>query len=169
MRTIVWATPNRMVIDSGLRVFDRQVGAVGPGNRIGDCQHSGYVRAWSETGDGEVFAPGVLQESDLKGFGNLIDDRVRRLVARECGHRPTILYFFFHHTRSGQRVVHGALLTEGHEGGHREIARLVGDHPASAGVVSACAEYVSEPARPVVGRRTTLRSALSRRPRTGAA
>lgn len=161
MKQKIWATPNRMEIDSGLAVFDRQVGCLSVGNVVGDCQYSTFIRPRTEiTCNGRRFEPGELQRLDLRGFEDLIDEHMLEHVRRECASKPAILYVFFHHTRAGNRIVHGSLLTE--TGSHRELARVIADRPGSARVLDTCAAYVSEPPRARVPRRPPLRDVLSR-------
>lgn len=168
MRQIEWATPNRMVIDTGLAVFDRQVGALGIGNRIGPCQLSAHIRPYDLTDfGGRPWDPGALQASDLRPFEDLLDAPMRAAIARECTSEPAILYAFFHHTRANARIVHGTLLTRCSDNGYRELARSASPRKGSARVLAVCAEFVSQPQVPA-GREATLRSAFARRSAAGA-
>lgn len=151
-----------MRIDSGLKAFDRQVGALGVGNRISDGQSSVCLRPYSLLlCNGSRFGPGELQRFDLRMLGDLISAEMLALVERECRDRHSILYVFHHRTRRGRTIVHGELLTGSADEDHREIGRVAGPRRESEQVLAVCAAYVSNPPLPrLPARPQTLAAAL---------
>lgn len=112
MKTVEWATPNRMKFDSDHKTFNRQVSMIGKGNVWGNTQHSSFIRPSNETScNGRVNEKGHLQRYDLKVFYKIMDrshvDTASLLVDK---HNGGILYAFFHYNGS-QRVYDGGILT----------------------------------------------------------
>jgi len=110
MKKIEWATPNRMLFESGHKTFDRRADLISTGNVWGSVQTSGYVRPYSETKcNGFTSAPGHLRDFDLKGFVNM-PAHVYKYVRSVTQDNSVILYKFFHYA-NGQQTVHGWVVT----------------------------------------------------------
>ena len=123
MRKVIFATPNRVEIDSGHREFDMSIGALRPGNTIDSGYHSSYIRAFNTpaTPGGTPCAPGQMQEVDLKGFGNLPQE-VRDYLDAAAQDESVILYEIRHRSSRrnqwGERIIvrHGYIATRIHPG-----------------------------------------------------
>lgn len=169
MREVVFATPNRQLIDTGHREFDRTIGALGTGNLIDSNCRSSYIRSFhTSTNPGGAFvAPGAMQEFDLASFDDLPAD-VRAYVSEEAAFsEQAILYEIRHY--SGKRdqwgeyakTVHGYIVTRDHEHDYTLLRKFYcGPTRKSVRVVDVCAEYISnDPNRPEEG------APISSRPR----
>ena len=147
-KPIAWANPNRMVMETGHKTFDRQTNIVGTGNMIANTQYSSYIRPYTETkcwGPDE-FELGHLRAYDLNGFRDM-PQWVHKQVERVTHHTKAILYQFFHYGNnrhwSGyqKRVIHGYILTDSNG---RLLAKMVtGPTHKSHAVIDECAQYVS--------------------------
>lgn len=113
MKEIEWRTPNRMLMESGHKTFDKQTDIISTGNIIAKTQLGFYVRAYTETEcNGFTQELGKLQEADLDRWRrattpSIVMETVRRL-AKE---RDIILYRFFHYGKYGTMIVHGYIIT----------------------------------------------------------
>jgi hypothetical protein len=112
MKTVEWATPNRMKFDSQHKTFNRQVSSISRGNVWGSTQHSSFIRPSSETNcNGFESGVGHLKRYDLEVFYKIMDrwhvDEASRLVDENNG---GILYAFFHYNGS-RRIYDGGILT----------------------------------------------------------
>ena len=62
-------TEDRIVIDTGCKIFDRQCTYLAQGNHWGNCQFSSYVRPVSETEcNGRTVPTGELFDFDITAF-----------------------------------------------------------------------------------------------------
>lgn len=113
MKQHKWATPNRMLFESGHKTFDRQANYVSHGNVYSNVQTSSYVRAYSETEcNGFTRPPGHLRDFDLKGFTDM-PGHVRNYILHATQNRMVIVYKFFH-VANGRKTVHGWVVTSIH-------------------------------------------------------
>ena len=108
---------NKMLIDTGHAVFDKQTNAIGTGNFWANTIHGNYIRPHQETScNGYFWEPGYLQQSDLKYYRDLhAPNFVLNAVKKAARDQSVILYALFHwYNRKGQsvRVVHGYILTD---------------------------------------------------------
>lgn len=117
MKEKVWATPNRMLIETDHRTFDRQTNVISTGNVIANTQLSLYVRGelrvkcWGP----ETRKPGHLRDYDLRSWPEM-PRLVRELVLRETKGREDSVWVssFFHHNGS-RKVVHGYIIARGNK------------------------------------------------------
>ena len=153
MRPVVFATPNRMEIDTGHRAFDRAVGALGLGNVVGGGQYSSYIRARNTLTNpaGAAVEPGAMQDWDLDRFDDL-PEVVREFVCQVAVDEDVILYEIRHHTsqrdRDGEyvKVRHGYIVTRTHDADHELLKKYyLGPTRKSTRVVDVCSEYLSNP------------------------
>lgn len=123
MKKIEWKNPNKMVIDTGLKSFDRQCRCVSYGNVISNTQVSLYVRSARVTEcNGRQYPEGALMKYDLGKFVGMppyLRHRVETLLA---GDRPhVIVYKFFYWNSRSEATVVGWVVTEGHELNYRHL------------------------------------------------
>ena len=153
MKRITYRTPNRVLIDTGHRTFDQKCEIVTTGNVCGDAQFSSYIRPYCETEcNGHSSPVGHLRDFDLKHF--TLPSHVRETVMKETMKQQGVLYEFRHFVRDWKRgnsngyrkVVHGYILTRGHNENYRFVKSWVtGPTNKSYGVIETVKEYVSNP------------------------
>lgn len=151
MKEVVWATPNRMVFKSGHKAFDRRADYIAPGNCIGGCQFSSYIRPYSETQcNGLSRPPGHLRDFDLEPFKRLgIPDHVLKAVL-SCTTTESIILYQIRHTvarrdpysgATRRRIIHGYIITDTQ---YNLIASFVtGPTYKSEWVIKEAIEYLS--------------------------
>jgi hypothetical protein len=121
VRTLEWATPNRVKINSGCKAFDKQCQGITTGNFIANTFLSLYIRPRAQTEcNGFQNPPGHLQEFDLLPFARpdlhmrSAMDFIRKLPLAQT--QSLLLTAVFHTSRDRQGrtilVVHGAVLTD---------------------------------------------------------
>jgi len=151
-KPIVWANPNRMVMETGHKTFDRQTNIVGTGNMIANTQHSSYIRPYTETkcwGPDE-FPKGHLRNYDLAAFRSM-PRNVRKKVESLTETNKVILYEFYHYNAGGwrgmnyqrvdRRITHGYVVTDSN--GRLLFKVVTGPTSKSRKVVDEVAKYVS--------------------------
>ena len=118
MKEKVWANPNRMLMESGHKTFDRQTNCISTGNVIANTQLSFYIRPYSRVEcNGRKFPPGHLRNYDLKWWTRpLLPSHVRNYVESVTKDEPVIVYQFHHFLSGGywgkeRRIVHGYVVT----------------------------------------------------------
>ena len=146
MRKVEWLNKNKMKIDTGHKEFDETVRCLTPGNVIDDGYCGGYIRPWSMTlmPDGKSHRPeGHLQDWDINSVSKIVPDFVRSEIRKSGALEYTILYEF--HTWHGEeKIVHGYLLTRGHNDSYRYIHGWVtGPTRKSIGIIEVCAQYLA--------------------------
>lgn len=145
MRHYEWINGNHMRIITFLEVFNQQVGAIGHGNVIDNVQYSNFIRSYNttDTGNGVVREPGVLQAYDLQGFDfpwSSVRNRAFDLTRENGG----ILYQFHHWTRGDRKIVDGFILTA-RERPYEVIWKIkTGPTWASGTVLAAAESYISD-------------------------
>jgi len=146
MKKIEWVTPNKMLIDTGHKTFDRQTNYIDTGNVIANTQHSGYIRAFQQTGHaGLTYGPGELQAFDLDGFRD-IPAHVKKYVREQAHARSVILYRFFHHN-SKRTITHGWVVTTDNYTLLRSV--ITGPTDKSRYVIQEVTQYIADcPHRP---------------------
>lgn len=121
VRTLEWATPNRVNINSGCKAFDKQCQGITTGNVIANTFLSMYIRPRSRTEcNGRQNPPGHLQEFDLRLFAapelhmRAAMEFIRNLPLAQT--QSLLLTAVFHSSKDRQgrpvRVVHGAIVTD---------------------------------------------------------
>jgi hypothetical protein len=107
---------DRMVIDTGCSVFDRQCSHLTSGNHWGNCQFSTFVRPVSETEcNGRTFPVGELFDFDMKAFTMMPPYVVAAIRAMN---RTVVASEIRHHIgshRLGRMIVHGYIVTDAAE------------------------------------------------------
>jgi len=113
MKHITWDNPNKMHIDTGYKLFDRQTNCISYGNVYANTQSSSYIRPYMETEcNGREFKPGELMKFDLKCvFGeylkdyNLIPQAIKRVLENKDRKQSVVLYKFFVTVKKERRVI----------------------------------------------------------------
>lgn len=141
MKKVVFANPNKMLMESGHKTFDRQTNLVTTGNVIASTQYSGYIRPYEETEcNGRTVRKGELQNFDLRPFGRL-PYHVEKEVRAYAKEKSVILYMFFHYNGSGNKIIHGYVITDTD---HQLIESYVtGPTHKSMNVIEECKQYVA--------------------------
>lgn len=123
MKKIEWKNPNKMVIDTGLKTFDRQCRCVSYGNVISNTQVSLYVRAARVTEcNGKEFPEGALMRYDLDKFIGMPSHIRRKIEGLLSEDRPhVIVYKFFYWNSPSEATVLGWIVTEGHDRNYRHL------------------------------------------------
>ena len=141
MKKIVWANPNKMVINTGHKTFDRQCAVVSTGNVIAPTQYSFYIRPRTQTEcNGFQFPVGHLRDTDM-GQLDGVPSHVRKFVKEQTETEHVILYKFFHYAR-GERIVHGYVVT----GYNNRLMRRFYTGPTykSCNVIDTVIEYITD-------------------------
>lgn len=111
MKKVVFVNPNKMLMESGHKTFDRQTNLITKGNVISNTQISGYIRPYNQTEcNGRTVKKGELQDFDLRKFGRL-PYYVEEMVRTCAKDKTVILYMFFHRNAYNEKVVHGYIIT----------------------------------------------------------
>lgn len=152
MKKHEWDSPDKMRMESGHAVFDRQTNIISTGNIIANTQFGWHIRSWWDEGEGLVDypenkrEPGHLFAFDMRQFNGLptaIYNSVREFA--KSSRRGLWLYEFRHFTGPSWRprkVVHGYVLTRYN---HRLIRYwITGPTYKSCLVISECIQYVAK-------------------------
>ena len=141
MKKIEWANPNKMVINTGHKTFDRQCCVVSTGNVIAPTQYSCYVRAQNNTEcNGFQFPAGHLRDGDLKNMDDM-PSYVRKYVLSQTEVDKAIVYQFFHYA-SGKNIIHGYVVTDS---AHKLLRKFViGPTCKSYSVIDTVTEYIAD-------------------------
>ena len=104
---------DKMLFESGWKLFDKQTNCICPGNCVLNTQISSYIRAWGNTScNGLTFPEGHLMEFDLKQFeGYRIPAPVLEIIRDKERKESVILYMFFTTDRMGTIEPFGWALT----------------------------------------------------------
>jgi hypothetical protein len=135
----------RQRIASGLRVFDHQTSAISTGNVIGGTMSGVCIRPTATPfyPDGKRLAvPGQMREFDIAQLTPAPPAQVADFISRAADHSPCHAYAFFHHTRSGEMIVHGFIVTDEH---HRFLRQFITPSRSmnSSFVLNFCAPYIA--------------------------
>jgi hypothetical protein len=155
MKKAEYRTGNRVRIDTGYALFDKNCEVLMTGNVCGNCQNSSYIRPFSETEcNGFTYPPGHLRDFDLQSFKSIpafVLERVLEATKTE----QAILYEFrvFKKTASAPgdwAVPICYILTRGHDRNHELIFAqpiVVGRSNAEkiARATEVIKDYVSNP------------------------
>lgn len=141
MKKIEWKNPNKMMMESGHKTFDRQTNYIGTGNVFSNTQTGLFIRGYNETEcNGFTFQKGELQKSDLKGWYGM-PQQVHKALSKHATDESVILYKFFHQDGQGELIVHGYVMTTN----KYELIDyfVVGPTYKSWNVINECIRYVS--------------------------
>ena len=144
MKKAIWATPNKMLIKTGHKTFDRQTDVITHGNVFANTMIGLHIRPYCEVYNavGKVRPPGHLQDYDLTTFRRLgTPSRIIKYVKDQAVTDPLWLYVFFHHNGSNM-VIHGYVVTDKK---HNLLKTFVtGPTYKSYCVINECVHYVAE-------------------------
>lgn len=140
MKKAEFINPNKMEINTGIRIFDNQTNLITTGSAFCNTQKSMIVHAYNKTK--ESLAEGDLQNYDLSFFKtdmpSYVEEKIRKLAAKS----EVYVYEFFHTNKKQTKVVHGYVVTtKDHEFLNYFV---IGPTHRSYGVVQECAKYVSD-------------------------
>lgn len=113
MKYKTWDNPNKMHIETGYKLFDKQTNLISNGNIYANTQSSSYIRPYMETEcNGKEFKPGELMKFDLKCvFGeylrdyNLVPQAIKRVLEDRDRKQSVVLYKFFVTIKREHRVI----------------------------------------------------------------
>lgn len=114
MKKKVWATPNRMLIETGHATFDRQTNVIGTGNIIANTQSAFFVRGelcvkcWGP----KVYQPGELRDYDLGNWPKMPSSVRIAIVRMTRGQQDSIWVSEFFHYNGRRRITHGYIITD---------------------------------------------------------
>lgn len=111
MKKVTWDNPNKMHMDSGFKLFDKQTNLISTGNVIANTQFSFFIRPYNEVKNGDyVGKPGDFLKFDLQYFKQ-IPDHIRKILEDRDREHSMILYQFqvFH---GQQKEIIGHVLTD---------------------------------------------------------
>jgi hypothetical protein len=148
----------RQIIDTGCKIFDKQVGAIVRANVLDNCMTGMHIRSWYDTGDDLPYytfrnikpEPGYLTRFDLRIFTN-IPSHVEKAVKDFCKDRlhfpeGIVLYQFFHHSKIKGVVLkhtHGYIITtRDHKISYKFNTGT--NYERSEKVLKVCSEYILE-------------------------
>lgn len=140
MKTVEFINGDKIKIETGLKIFDKQTNLITTGSAYCNTQQSMIVRPYyNTTGDSQE---GALQKYDLAFFKANMPGYVESQVRKLAENREVYVYEFFHTNNKKKKVVHGYVVTtKDHEYLNHFI---VGPTQKSYGVVQECAKYVSD-------------------------
>jgi hypothetical protein len=140
MKRAQFVNPNKMLMESGHKTFDRQTNLITRGNVYSNTQISSYIRPYNQTEwNGKTVQKGELQNYDLKFFGKLPFE-VEEAVRAYAKDKSIILYMFFHRNSDKEKIVHGYVITDTQ---YRLIDFFVtGPTYKSYNVIKECSQYV---------------------------
>jgi len=144
MKAKIWSNPNRMLVNTGHRTFDRQTNVISTGNIIADTQAAFYVRGelevtcWGDT----VYKPGHLRDYDLGAFRGIPGYIRAHILKHTNGTEKSVWVSMFFHHRGEQRIVHGYVITTPD---HKLLGKFVtGPTYKSELVIEGVLPYVTE-------------------------
>lgn len=116
MKKLDWVHPNKALVQTGHRTFDRQCLSVHTGNVVTDTQFSSFVRhAQNCECNGFEFNHGELQRHDLEPFRRckLVTREAEAYVVSRCEalQESVILYAFFYWVKGKRRML-GNVVTD---------------------------------------------------------
>lgn len=114
MEKIKWENPNKMHIDSGFKLFDKQTNVISTGNVFANTQRSVYIAPWCETERNHTsFKEGELTKADLKfgGFTGNLPLSINRIVY-DKNRKEQIILYAFRVFKNGQENVIGYVVTD---------------------------------------------------------
>jgi hypothetical protein len=132
----------RQRISTGLKVFDNQTSMISTGNQIGGTMNGVCVRA-TETpfypDSKKVAVPGQMRDFDIDQLSPSLPPYVGEFIRKAADHGDCRAYAFFHHTCSGEEVLHGFIITDEHHRFLRTFVTALG----SGRILDVCAPYVA--------------------------
>lgn len=114
IREIIWDNPNKMHMESGFKLFDKQTNLISTGNVFANTQRSFYIAPWNEVErNGHSCKEGELTKADLRfgGFDGNLPSCIRNIVYDKSRTKQIILYAF-RVFKSGKEDVIGYVITD---------------------------------------------------------
>ena len=114
MKKIVWENPNKMHMDSGFKLFDKQTNVISTGNVFATTQRSVYIAPYREiTRNHAEFPEGYLMRSDLKfgGFTGNLPLNIKHVIYDKDREKSVILYAF-RVFKNGREDIIGYVITD---------------------------------------------------------
>lgn len=144
MREKVWVTPDRMLMETGHRTFDRQTNLISTGNIIAETQLARYIRGELKVtcwGD-EVYKPGHLRNFDLGNFPWLSATVRAFIITHTNGTKDSVWVSQFFHYNGHRKIVHGYIITTTD---HKLLAKFITGRTYKSGlVINGVLPYVVE-------------------------
>ena len=114
MKKHTWDNPNKMHMDSGFKLFDKQTNLISTGNVFANTQRSVFIAPWSETDRNNCkWTEGRLLKSDLKfgGFDGYLPKCIHNIVY-DKNRTELIILYAFRVFRQGREEVIGYVVTD---------------------------------------------------------
>ena len=112
MKRPTWDNPNKMHIDSGFKLFDKQTVLISHGNVWATTQYSNYIRPWNEVKNySYIGQPGQFLKFDMQHFGQ-IPERMQKIIYDKERKSSVILYEFKVYHGNRKEII-GHVLTTG--------------------------------------------------------
>ncbi len=144
MKAKVWKNPNRMLVETGHKTFDRQTNIVSTGNIIANTQSAFYVRGemcvktWSRTD----YEPGYLRNYDLGNWPTMPTSVRQSVIRLTAGRKDSIWVSELFHYNGDRCIVHGYIITTPDH--HLLDMFVTGPTYKSADVLEGVLPYVTE-------------------------
>ena len=111
MKEIVWDNPNKMHMDSGFKLFDKQTNVITTGNAICNTQMSSYIRPYSEVKNGGYIGkPGDFVKFDMQYFRDVPEHMLQIIYDKERKESVILYQFFVFH--GDEKEIIGYVLTD---------------------------------------------------------
>lgn len=141
MREKTWVNPNKMLVQTGNKTFDRQCDVVSHGNVVSRCQMSSYIRPTRcAFPSGEPAKDGQMRDFDLKHFKGL-PHGVQYVVRLHADNGVETILYEFRHWRGEHKVVHGYVLTEAKT--NAVLSVMPSRYPKSSDVLTHVIPYIA--------------------------
>lgn len=114
MKKHTWDNPNKMHMDSGFKLFDKQTNLISTGNVIANTQRSEYIAPWNKTDRNNTkFKEGELTKADLRfcGCNGKLPACIERVIYDKNRTNDVILYVF-RVFKQGREDVIGYVITD---------------------------------------------------------
>lgn len=94
LKTIEWDNPNKMHMDSGFKLFDKQTNLITTGNVYANTQYSSYIRPYKEIKNyGYTGNPGDFLKLDMESFRG-VPEIMKEVIYDRNREKSVILYQF---------------------------------------------------------------------------
>ena len=115
MKQIIWENPNKMHMDSGFKLFDKQTNLISTGNVFATTQRSVFIAPWREKArNGKEFNMGELTKADLKfgGFNDLLLPPSIRKIIFNPNRTENVILYAFRVFQNGMEDIFGYVITD---------------------------------------------------------
>lgn len=101
----------KQIVNTGLKIFDKQTNLISTGNVMANTQFSSFVRPYNKTEvNGKTREPGALMCFDLQEFHKLpkaIDDLIR-----DVNRKDSVILYEFHYYSNKRKLIVGYIITD---------------------------------------------------------